>query len=74
MPGPGADAPKTLCRSLNGCLMRVPVDMEDDLKEIFELEDILQWQSTLLWLKKGDQYHRESLDIMAEIDEIAKGV
>jgi hypothetical protein len=54
--------------------MRVPVDMEDDLKEIFELEDILQWQSTLLWLKKGDQYHRESLDIMAEIDEIAKGV
>jgi hypothetical protein len=54
--------------------MSVPVDVEGDLKEISELREFLQWQSTLSWLKEGDQYQRPSLDIMAELDKIAQGV
>jgi hypothetical protein len=56
------------------CLMSVPVDVEGDLKKISELREFLQWQSTLSWLKEGDQYQRPSLDIMAELDKIAQGV
>jgi hypothetical protein len=54
--------------------MNVPVDIEGDLKENSELKDILQWQCTLSWLKDGKEYQRASLNIMAELDEIAKGV
>ncbi|KAF2734899.1 hypothetical protein EJ04DRAFT_227977 [Polyplosphaeria fusca] len=56
------------------CLKSVPVDVDGDLKEIEELKELVQFQSTLEYLKKGIPEHHEGVDVVARLDDIAKGV
>ncbi|KAF2264308.1 hypothetical protein CC78DRAFT_427262, partial [Lojkania enalia] len=57
------------------CLKTVPVDTEGDLKEIEELKELAQFQSTLSYLKDEIPWHHEgSIDVLAGLDEIAQGV
>lgn len=55
--------------------MSVPVDVDGDLKEISELKDFLQYQSTLSWLKQGDkEQQRPPVDVMGGLCQIANSV
>jgi hypothetical protein len=62
------------------CLMSVPVDIEGDVKEIEELKDFLQFQSTLSYLKRGrylnyqDEAHNEPIDLEENLDDMIKAI
>lgn len=56
------------------CLKSVPVDAEGDIKEIQELKEYLEYQSTLGYLKTGVEGHIEPLDIMETLDELAAAI
>jgi len=59
------------------CLMSVPVDVDGDLKLIKELQNFLQFHSTLSYLKDGYyvnqkiESHNEPLDLLARLSDIA---
>ncbi|KAF2640692.1 hypothetical protein P280DRAFT_325091 [Massarina eburnea CBS 473.64] len=54
------------------CLQSVPVDKDGDLKQIQELKQMLQFQSTLSYLKQGLKDDIEPVDLMASLDEMTK--
>lgn len=62
------------------CLMSVPVDVEGDLKEIEELENFLQFQSTTSYLKDGRyvnnqmEQHNDPLDLHEALRYTAQSI
>lgn len=62
------------------CLMSVPVDVEGDIKEIEELKNFLQFQSTLSYLKEGhyadipEEVHNQPLDLLSRLDDVAESI
>jgi hypothetical protein len=53
------------------CLQSVPVDKDGDLQQIQELKQMLQFQSTLTWLKQGVPGNIAPVDLMGKLDEMA---
>ncbi|KAF1961359.1 hypothetical protein CC80DRAFT_500635 [Byssothecium circinans] len=54
------------------CLQTVPVDKDGDLKQLQELKQMLQFHSTLSYLKQGLKDNIEPVDVMGKLDEMAK--
>ncbi|KAK0653734.1 Peptidase S41 family protein ustP [Lasiodiplodia hormozganensis] len=54
------------------CLQSVPVDTDGDLQLVKEIRNIMQWKSTLAYLKDPPQgYARPSVDLLGGLDDIA---
>ncbi|KAH7392849.1 hypothetical protein BKA66DRAFT_438985 [Pyrenochaeta sp. MPI-SDFR-AT-0127] len=56
------------------CLQSIPVDVEGDIKEIQELKEYLEYQSTLAYLKTGVEGQIEPLDIMGSLDKMVAAI
>ncbi|KAF3038478.1 hypothetical protein E8E12_004490 [Didymella heteroderae] len=56
------------------CLQSVPVDVEGDVLQIHQLEEYLQFQSTLAYLKTGSKGQIEPYDIIGQLDVFAEEV
>lgn len=56
------------------CLQSVPVDKDGDVKQIEELKQFLQFQSTLSYLKDRPENQTKPVDIIGELDAISSRV
>lgn len=56
------------------CLQSVPLDQKGNVQQIKELKEMVQFQSTLSWLKNGVKNQIEPLDVLGILDQMSHKV